>query len=110
MMKMTFLGTGTSCGIPQPGCHCPVCTSQDSRDKRLRCSALFESGDVRILMDCGPDFREQMLRINWDKPFDAVFITHEHTDHVSFLPTFIKKTGASLYIHKNTFESNSEHA
>lgn len=82
MMKMTFLGTGTSCGIPQPGCHCPVCSSPDPHDKRLRCSALFESGDTHILIDCGPDFREQMLRIGWDKPFDAVFITHEHYDHV----------------------------
>jgi len=81
-MKITFLGTGTSIGVPQIGCHCEVCTSNDPRDRRLRASALFEEGDTRLLLDCGPDFREQMLRIGMDKPLDAVLITHEHYDHV----------------------------
>ena len=81
-MKITFLGTGTSCGVPMIGCHCRVCTSTDPRDSRLRTSALFEEGGKRILLDCGPDFREQMLRIGMEGMLDAVFITHEHYDHV----------------------------
>lgn len=81
-MKITFLGTGTSIGVPQIGCQCEVCTSSDPRDRRLRASALFEEGDTRLLVDCGPDFREQMLRIKMSKPLDAVLITHEHYDHV----------------------------
>lgn len=81
-MKITFLGTGTSIGVPQIGCHCEVCTSSDPRDRRMRASALFEEGETRLLVDCGPDFREQMLRIGTDKPLNAVLITHEHYDHV----------------------------
>lgn len=81
-MKITILGTGTSCGVPQIGCRCEVCTSNDPRDKRLRCSALFETETTTVLMDCGPDFREQMLRIHMQKPIDACLITHEHYDHV----------------------------
>lgn len=83
-MKITILGTGTSCGVPQIGCPCKVCTSNDAKDKRLRCSALVEVGGKNILIDCGPDFREQMLRVNF-KPLDAVLITHEHYDHVGGL-------------------------
>lgn len=83
-MKITILGTGTSCGVPQIGCPCEVCTSTDPHDKRLRCSALVETNGKRILIDCGPDFREQMLRINF-QPLDAVLITHEHYDHVGGL-------------------------
>ena len=81
-MKITFLGTGTSIGVPQIGCRCEVCTSSDPRDRRLRASALFEEGNTRLLLDCGPDFREQMLRIGMRDPLDAVLITHEHYDHV----------------------------
>lgn len=81
-MRITFLGTGTSIGVPQIGCRCKVCTSTDPRDQRLRASALFEQDDTRILIDCGPDFRQQMLRIGMQKPLDAVLITHEHYDHV----------------------------
>ena len=83
-MKVTILGTGTSCGVPQIGCPCEVCTSTDPRDRRLRCSALIEHNGKHILIDCGPDFREQMLRIDF-KPLDAVLITHEHYDHVGGL-------------------------
>lgn len=83
-MKITILGSGTSCGVPQIGCPCKVCTSTDPKDKRLRTSALVEVGDKRILIDCGPDFRQQMLRIDF-KPLDAVLITHEHYDHVGGL-------------------------
>ena len=81
-MKITFLGTGTSIGVPQIGCQCEVCTSSDPRDRRLRASALFEEGGTRLLVDCGPDFREQMLRIGMRGKLDAVLITHEHYDHV----------------------------
>lgn len=81
-MRLHFLGTGTSTGVPQLGCTCEVCRSSDVRDKRLRASVLVESDSgTRILIDCGPDFRQQML----DRPFwelDGVLLTHEHYDHV----------------------------
>ena len=84
-MKITLLGSGTSTGVPEIGCTCPVCTSSDPRDNRLRCSGLIEVDGVRILMDCGPDFREQMNRLDDFKPIDAVLVTHEHYDHVGGL-------------------------
>lgn len=83
-MKITILGSGTSCGVPQIGCPCEVCTSTDPKDKRLRCSSLLEVKGKRILIDCSPDFRQQMLGIDF-KPLDAVLITHEHYDHVGGL-------------------------
>lgn len=79
-IKLTFLGTGTSTGVPEVGCTCPVCTSNDDRDHRLRVSALVETADTRILIDCGPDFREQMLGVPFG-PIDGVLLTHEHYDH-----------------------------
>lgn len=79
-MKLRFLGTGTSTGVPEVGCTCPVCTSKDQRDRRLRVSALVETSDARILIDCGPDFREQMLGIPFER-LDGVLLTHEHYDH-----------------------------
>ena len=79
-MQLTFLGTGTSKGVPEIGCTCPVCLSTDPHDKRLRVSVLIETDDARILIDCGPDFREQMLRIPFDR-LDGVLLTHEHYDH-----------------------------
>lgn len=84
-MKVTILGSGTSTGVPQVGCTCQVCTSIDPHDKRLRCSGLVEADGVRILIDCGPDFREQTLRLSDFKPIDGVLITHEHYDHVGGL-------------------------
>lgn len=82
MPKLIFLGTGTSTGVPQIGCKCEVCRSNDTRDKRLRTSALYIGDDgSHILIDCGPDFREQMLRQSCDS-IDAVLLTHEHYDHV----------------------------
>lgn len=79
-MKITFLGTGTSTGVPQVGCSCEVCTSNDPRDKRLRSSILVETAQTRLLIDCGPDFRQQILSCDF-RPIDAVLITHEHYDH-----------------------------
>lgn len=83
-MRLRFLGTGTSCGVPFIGCTCPVCTSKDSHDKRLRTSALLEVDGKNILLDCGPDFRQQMLQVPFRK-LDAVLISHEHYDHVGGL-------------------------
>ncbi len=83
-MKITFLGTGTSQGIPVIGCECEVCLSADFRDKRFRVSVLFEVGDKKIVVDTGPDFRQQMLRERISK-IDAVLFTHEHKDHTAGL-------------------------
>ncbi len=80
-MKVTILGSGTSTGVPEIGCTCEVCLSPDPRDHRLRTSALVETQDARILIDCGPDFRQQMLPLPFEK-LDAVLLTHEHYDHV----------------------------
>lgn len=80
-MKVTFLGTGTSTGNPQLLCDCPVCLSKDSKDKRLRSSILVESGETTVLVDCGPDFRQQALRTKISR-IDGVVLTHEHYDHV----------------------------
>lgn len=83
-MKITFLGTGTSQGIPVITCGCEVCHSGDHRDKRLRVSIFIETGDKTIVIDSGPDFRYQMLRANV-KDLDAIVYTHEHKDHVAGL-------------------------
>lgn len=83
-MKITILGSGTSTGVPEIGCTCPVCTSSDPRDHRLRASAFIETDDTRILIDCGPDFRTQVLGLPFKK-IDGVLITHEHYDHVGGL-------------------------
>ncbi|MCI1646828.1 MAG: MBL fold metallo-hydrolase [Bacteroides sp.] len=84
-MKIRILGSGTSTGVPEIGCKCPVCTSVDPRDNRLRTSSLVHTDDTTILIDCGPDFREQMLRISSFEKIDGVLITHEHYDHVGGL-------------------------
>lgn len=83
-IKLTFLGTGTSQGIPIIGSDHPVCKSTDVKDKRLRVSVLIEVGDVHLVVDCGPDFRQQMLT-NQVKTIDAVLFTHEHADHTAGL-------------------------
>ena len=84
IMKITFLGTGTSQGVPVIGCQCEVCKSVNSKDKRLRTSVLIESDNTTVVIDTGPDFRQQMLRENVQK-LDAVLFTHEHKDHIAGL-------------------------
>lgn len=83
-MKLTFLGTGTSQGVPVIGCRCEVCQSADERDQRLRTSAMVEYEDCRIIIDAGPDFRQQMLRTG-ARAIDAILLTHEHKDHTGGL-------------------------
>jgi phosphoribosyl 1,2-cyclic phosphate phosphodiesterase len=80
-MKLTFLGTGTSTGVPSIGCECETCTSTDPRDKRLRVSVLIEHGGQTVLVDTSSDFRQQALRVGL-KRLDAVLITHCHADHI----------------------------
>lgn len=81
-MKVTFLGTGTSQGVPVIACNCQVCLSQDFKDKRLRSSILIKSDEATVVIDSGPDFRYQMLRENVQQ-LDAVVYTHEHKDHIA---------------------------
>ena len=80
-MQVRFLGTGTSTGVPEIGCKCEVCTSNDPRDNRLRCSVWIKVNDKNILIDCGPDFRQQVLPLEFEQ-INALLISHEHYDHV----------------------------
>ena len=103
-MKLTFLGTGTSTGVPELGCKCEVCTSNDPRDTRLRCSALLENDDTAILIDCGPDFRAQMLRADVAR-LDALVITHKHYDHtagIDDLRPFASQRTFPIYANEDT--------
>ncbi|RZJ37168.1 MAG: MBL fold metallo-hydrolase, partial [Chryseobacterium sp.] len=80
-MKLKFLGTGTSQGVPVIGCTCEVCTSKNPKDTRFRASAMVTTDEnKKILIDCGPDFRQQML-INQENHIDIALLTHEHNDH-----------------------------
>ena len=81
-MKLTFLGSGTSHGVPMIGCKCPVCTSNDVRDKRLRASVWLHDDERSIIIDVGPDFRQQVLRAGVQS-VDAVLLTHTHADHLN---------------------------
>lgn len=81
MLKVTLLGTGTSAGVPTLGCHCEVCCSSNPKDNRLRSAAMIETATTRILIDAGPDIRQQLLRVPFRK-IDGVLITHKHYDHV----------------------------
>ena len=83
-MEVTFLGTGTSQGVPLIGCHCAVCDSKDKRDKRLRSSVAIKKDGVTIIIDSGPDFRYQMLREQIED-IDAIIFTHAHKDHTAGL-------------------------
>ena len=82
IMKITFLGTGTSQGVPVIACDCMVCLSEDTRDNRLRSSILIQTDITSVVIDTGPDFRQQMLREQVDR-LDAIVFTHEHKDHVA---------------------------
>ncbi|MBR4788892.1 MAG: MBL fold metallo-hydrolase [Bacteroidales bacterium] len=84
MTRLTFLGTGTSSGVPMIGCTCPVCTSADPRDRRLRASVLVETGGLNLVVDAGPDFRQQLLRAGV-RHVDAILLTHNHMDHIGGL-------------------------
>jgi phosphoribosyl 1,2-cyclic phosphate phosphodiesterase len=103
-VKVTFLGSGTSQGIPVIACSCAVCTSADTRDKRLRSSILLQVDDKNIVIDSGPDFRYQMLRAGVTH-LDALVFTHEHKDHTAGLDdirAFNYKQGEAInvYAHK----------
>ena len=83
-MEVIFLGTGTSQGVPVIACNCKVCKSKDPKDNRLRTSIIINTSSNTILIDSGPDFRQQMLRENIDD-LDAILYTHSHKDHISGL-------------------------
>ncbi len=100
-MKITFLGTGTSQGVPVIACECEICKSKDVRDQRLRSSVMIEVQGNVIVIDTGPDFRAQMLRSNV-KHLDAVLLTHAHKDHIAGLDdvrafNYIQKKAIDLY-------------
>ena len=107
-MKITFLGTGTSQGIPMIANGHPVCHSLDSKDKRLRSSLLISWGDVNYVIDCGPDFRQQMLRENVQS-IDGILFTHEHADHTAGLddirPYSYQMGEVPIYLDKRTLKS-----
>lgn len=83
-LKVTFLGTGTSTGVPVVACNCEVCTSDDARDKRYRTSVMLSKGTSNVIIDCGPDFRIQMLKHKVGD-INAVLFTHAHRDHIAGL-------------------------
>lgn len=98
-MKLQFLGTGTSTGIPQIGCPCKVCTSTNAKDKRLRASVLISEGDTRILIDCGPDLRQQLIRTGINN-LSGILLTHEHYDHIGGLDDIRPLGMAQVYAEK----------
>ena len=107
-MEVTFLGTGTSQGIPIIGSDHPVCLSDNPKDKRLRVSVLVSWNNYNILIDCGPDFRQQMLANNVKK-LDAIFYTHEHTDHTAGLddirPFFFRQGDIPVFAHERVLKA-----
>jgi phosphoribosyl 1,2-cyclic phosphate phosphodiesterase len=107
--RLTFLGTGTSQGVPIIGCGCDVCKSSDNKDKRLRSSAFIEQNGLRILIDAGPDFRQQLLRENIGS-VDAILLTHEHKDHTGGLDdvraiNYITRKALPVYCEERVFKS-----
>lgn len=109
MAKLTFLGTGTSQGVPIIGCHCDICSSCDPRDKRLRASVLVEYQGQKFLIDAGPDFRQQMLREQINH-LDAILLTHNHKDHTGGLDdiralNYLEKKATQIYCEKYVEDS-----
>ncbi len=107
-ITITFLGTGTSSGVPMIGCDCSVCTSTNAQDKRLRSSILVQSATTTFVIDTTPDFRYQMLRIN-NKKLDAVLFTHPHKDHIAGLDdirayNYIQQKAITIYANELTEE------
>jgi phosphoribosyl 1,2-cyclic phosphate phosphodiesterase len=107
-LKITFLGTGTSQGIPVIGSTDPVCLSKDPRDKRLRVSVLVQVGGHNFVIDCGPDFRQQMLRHPIER-LDAILFTHEHADHTAGVddirPYFFRQGDIPVFAHQRVVSS-----
>jgi len=108
-LRVTFLGSGTSQGVPVIGCKCAVCVSGDDKDKRLRSSVLIELDGTTLVIDTGPDFRQQMLRANVDK-IDGVLFTHEHRDHIAGLDdirafNFIQQQPMDVYAEERVFRA-----
>lgn len=106
---LTFLGTGTSQGVPMIGCGCDVCRSSDPRDQRLRASVLVDYDGMRILVDAGPDFRQQMLRENVNH-VDAILLTHNHKDHTGGLDdirafNYLERRATEIYCEKYVEDS-----
>lgn len=107
-MRLRFLGTGTSTGVPQIGCTCPVCISTDIHDKRLRASAIVSTGDKNLLIDCGPDFRQQIINAGAPE-LEAALLTHSHYDHVGGIDDlrpycYTKEDGFPLYCRHDVAE------
>ena len=109
MLNITFLGTGTSSGVPMIACSCEVCTSPDKKDKRLRSSIMVESATTRIVVDTTPDFRYQMLR-EQVRNLDAVLFTHPHKDHIAGLDdvrafNFFQQAPMKIYGNQMTLDA-----
>jgi phosphoribosyl 1,2-cyclic phosphate phosphodiesterase len=108
LLKLTFLGTGTSQGIPVIGSTHPVCLSEDPKDKRLRVSVLISWDNYNFVIDCGPDFRQQMLRHKVSK-LDGILFTHEHSDHTAGIddirPFFFRQGDIPIYAHQRVVDS-----
>jgi phosphoribosyl 1,2-cyclic phosphate phosphodiesterase len=105
-LKLTFLGTGTSQGIPLIGCQCAVCLSKDSNDNRLRTSVMIQSETTTVVIDSGPDFRQQMLREDVRK-LDGLVFTHSHKDHLAGMDdirafNYIQKKDMDVYANEET--------
>ena len=108
-LKITVLGSGTSVGVPTPGCHCAVCSSTDPRDNRLRPSILIQYCGRNVVIDTTPDFRTQVLRAGLDR-IDAVLFTHSHADHIMGLDdvrpfNFRQKTRIPIFAAADTMEA-----